>query len=1037
MINKFLSSSRLSLTFLIFCVTFGLYKYISLPKESDPDISLPVTYVSLKHQGISASDSERLLIKPLEKELKNIEGIKKISSTSYIGGGNIVLEFDAGFKSEKALSDTREKIDMIKNKLPDDSEEPVVTEVNLSRFPVLAIAISGKVEDRVLDKFSRILKDEIEKISEVLDVAVLGENKREIEIIVDPTIAENYGLTDKEVLMSIAKSNQMIAAGRLSNNRGSFNVQIPSLIETRNDLLDIPIKSNSESVVLLQDIAEIRDAFKDKNGYARNNGENAVILEVSKRTGENIIDTINKIKIIIEEARKQFPEVLKIDIFQDESEKIKSQIKDLENNVILATIIVLLIIFLFMGWRSAFLVSISIPCSFLLSMIILSFLNITINVVVLFALILSVGILIDGAIIVVEYANRRSNEGIKKKEVFILASKKMAIPVIASTSTTLAAFFPLIFWPGVAGEFMLYLPLTLLAVLSSSLLMALIFIPVIGGISGNDNPKSELEKINLNKLENSKLEEIKGIQGKYIRILTKCLEHPKKLIILTFSILVTIQLFYSTFGKGVEFFPPIEPDYAEIVVHARGNFSPIEKDIIVKKIERKIIENRYIKNLYSRSGEIKGEKRSASDDVIGSIKIEFIDWKNRPRAQTILTQLSESVKDFAGLNIEFIEKKDGPPKDRDIEIEFMNNNKEKLLSDSAKILNYIVKTKWSKNIDSDLTQPGIDWELVIDRTQADKHGVEIETIGNAIQMITHGFKVSEFMPSDSDEEIDIVVKYDKRYRTLDELDNIKVEGSNGPVSLSLFVSRIPIERVSKISRINSVRSKKIQFDVKAGEIANSKVREITSWLSMPEQNISSKINFAGQEEDQKEAKDFLIKAFLVSIFLITIILIGTFDNFYFCFVILSAVIFSTIGVMVGLLISAKPFGIIMSGIGVIALAGIVVNNNIVLLDTYKELRNKGQNVREAIIRTGAQRLRPVLLTTLTTFFGLIPMAIGLNINFIDFEINFGSPSSQWWIQLSNAIVFGVMFSFILTLIVTPCLIYVGEKIKNPQYFLDS
>ena len=489
MMNKFLRSTRLSLTFLIFCVTFGLYKYISLPKESDPDIDLPVTYISLKHQGISASDSERLLIKPLEKELKNIEGLKKMSSTSYLGGGNIVLEFDAGFKSEKALSDTREKIDLIKNKLPNDSEEPIVTEVNLSRFPVLAIGISGKVEDRVLDKFSKILKDEIEKISEVLDVTVLGENKREIEIIVDPTIVENYGLTDKEVLMSVSKSNQMIAAGKLSNSKGSFNVQIPSLIEKRSDLLEIPIKSNSDSVVLLQDIAEIRDSFKDKTGYARNNGENAVILEISKRTGENIIDTINKIKYVTEQAKKEFPDVLKINIFQDESEKIKSQIKDLENNVILATMIVLLVIFFFMGWRSALLVSISIPCSFLLSMIILSFFNITINVVVLFALILSVGILIDGAIIVVEYANRRSSEGIEKKEVFILASKKMAIPVIASTSTTLAAFFPLIFWPGVAGEFMLFLPLTLLAVLSSSLLMALIFIPVIGSLFGNQNLK--------------------------------------------------------------------------------------------------------------------------------------------------------------------------------------------------------------------------------------------------------------------------------------------------------------------------------------------------------------------------------------------------------------------------------------------------------------------------------------------------------------------------------------------------------------------
>ncbi|PPR37078.1 MAG: hypothetical protein CFH30_01180, partial [Alphaproteobacteria bacterium MarineAlpha8_Bin1] len=444
---------------------------------------------------------------------------------------------------------------------------------------------------------------------------------------------------------------------------------------------------------------------------------------------------------------------------------------------------------------------------------------------------------------------------------------------------------------------------------------------------------------------------------------------------------------------------------------------------------QKILENKYIKNMYSRSGFIKGDKKNESDDVIGSIKIELIDWKNRPSADNILNDLEDVTQSFLGINIEFIEKKDGPPKDRDVEIEILNNNSINLEKDTQEIFQYISNRKWVKNIDSDISLPGIDWELIIDRSQADKHGIEIETIGNAIQMLTHGLKVSEYMPSDSDDEIDIVVKYDREYRTLDELDNIQLEGKNGPIALSLIVQRVPKSKTGKITRVNSMRTKNVRFDVTKGEIANTKVKEIKRWLIERKENFSSSIFFAGQEEDQKEAKDFLIKAFIISLFLITIILIATFDSFYFCFVILSAVIFSTIGVMIGLIITGKPFGIIMSGIGVIALAGIVVNNNIVLLDTYKELRNKGENIKDAIIRTGVQRLRPVLLTTLTTFFGLIPMAIGLNINFLDLELNFGSPSSQWWIQLSNAIVFGVMFSFILTLIITPCLILIGEKTK--------
>ena len=466
-----------------------------------------------------------------------------------------------------------------------------------------------------------------------------------------------------------------------------------------------------------------------------------------------------------------------------------------------------------------------------------------------------------------------------------------------------------------------------------------------------------------------------------------------------------------------------------MVIHARGNFSAIEKDKIVNQVENEILKNKYIENIYSRSGIIKGDNRNESEDVIGSIKIEFINWRKRPNANIIIDDLKLLTDKISGIYIEYIKKQDGPPKDKDIEIEIMNKDEQKLNVDTSLIYQYLKQQNWVKNIDTDLNIPGIEWEVSIDRIKADQYGVDIELIGNAIQMLTHGLKVTEYMPKESDEEVDIVIKYDREYRTLDELDKILIDGKNGPVSLSLFVNRTPINKIGKITRKNSTRSKTIKFDVIEGTVANNKVLEIKEWLVKKSPQLKSNIIFTGQEEDQNEAKEFLIKAFFIAVFLITIILIATFNSFYFCIIILSAIIFSTIGVMIGLIISGKPFGIIMSGIGVIALAGIVVNNNIVLLDTYKNLRMNGEKIKEAILRTGAQRLRPVMLTTLTTFFGLVPMAIGLNINFLDFEVNFGSPSSQWWLQLSNAIVFGVMFSFILTLIITPCLIFVGEKSK--------
>jgi len=508
--------------------------------------------------------------------------------------------------------------------------------------------------------------------------------------------------------------------------------------------------------------------------------------------------------------------------------------------------------------------------------------------------------------------------------------------------------------------------------------------------------------------------------------------HPAKIVLGTIFLLISIQIVYSKLGKGFEFFPPIEPDYAEIVVHARGNLSVYDKDRIIKDIEDITLKNKFISNIYSISGKVPGARREGPEDVIGSIKLEFVDWRKRPKAKQIINGLYDEFNEIAGIKIEILEKKDGPPKDKDVEIEISNLNPENLMFDAKELLKFLNKKNWVLNLDDGLNVPGIDWELIVDREQADKYGVDISKVGNAVQMLTHGLKISDFMPEDSDEEVDIVVKYKKNYQTLDELDRIEIESKQGPISLSSFVQRVPVEKVGKINRVDSKRSINIKFDVPTGYLANNLVKEIKSWQKTTKNLMDSKIKFRGQEEDQEEAKKFLFKAFFISIFLITIILITTFEKFYYCFIILTSVIMSTIGVMIGLLLTMQPFGVIMSGIGVIALAGIVVNNNIVLLDTYKTIRSQTSNIKEAIIRTGAQRLRPVLLTTLTTFFGLIPMAIGLNINFLNQEINFGSPSSQWWLQLSNAIVFGIIFSFILTLIVTPSLIYIGEKFFKNQ-----
>ena len=450
-------------------------------------------------------------------------------------------------------------------------------------------------------------------------------------------------------------------------------------------------------------------------------------------------------------------------------------------------------------------------------------------------MILSVGILIDGAIIVVEYANRRASEKEKLSSIFHLAARKMTRPVIASTLTTLAAFFPLIFWPGVAGEFMFYLPITLLTILSSSLVMALIFIPMLGNLSkirirDNENFRT------LSLLENGDLSQISGIQLKYLTFLKKCLNNPYKVILSTTFLLFAIQFSYVKIGKGFEFFPPIEPDYAEVVVHARGNLSLDDKDNIIKKVERLVLENDKISNIYSKIGNVKGERRDGSEDIIGSIKLEFIDWKNRPKAKDILKNLERRFETIPGVVIEIIEKKDGPPKDKDIEIEVSNQSNKKLLEDGKKIIKFLEKQSWTRNIDNGMNVPGIDWEIIVDRSQADKYEIDLIKVGNVIQMLTHGLKISDFMPENSDEEVDIVVKFEKSFQTLDELDRIEIESPSGPVSLSSFVQRNPVQKVGKKNRVDSLNSINIKLDVKQGIVANSKVQEIRKWI-LENQNI--------------------------------------------------------------------------------------------------------------------------------------------------------------------------------------------------------
>ncbi len=1030
-IESSINHARTVLSILVLLLITGSITYMSIPKESSPDIDIPMIYVSMYLEGISPGDSERLLLRPMEQELSSIEGVKEMKATGYLGGGYVLLEFNAGFNKDNALDDVQKAVDQVRPELPDEVEEPDVTEVNISLFPVLIVNLSGDVPERTLLKLARSLQKKIEAIPSVLESRIAGDREEQVEIIVNPEMLESYGLDGVEILSFFNRSNRLVAAGNLDNGTGRFAIKVPGLFETVYDVMNMPLKTGGDSVITVADVAEIRRTFKDPENFARLNGTRAIALEVVKRSGENIIDTIAAVREAVETERVFWPEAVEVTFTQDESKQIKTMLLDLQNNVISAILLVMIVVIWALGVRASLLVGIAIPGAFLTGILVLFAMGLTVNIVVLFSLILSVGMLVDGAIVVVELADRKMAEGMDKKSAYGLASKRMAWPVISSTATTLAAFAPLLFWPGLPGEFMKYMPITMICVLSSSLLMALIFVPTLGALMGKagaaGDPKSRAD---LAAAENGNLDDIGGFTGFYIKILRRAVARPLLVMILAFSALIGVQLSYATYGKGVEFFPDIEPEFATILVHARGNLSVHEQDQLVKEVEKYIVGHEGLKSVYTRAGGGggggQGGNSELADDVIGQFQIQFTDWDTRPPADKILDDLRKNTAHIAGLHIETQKQESGPTSGKAVQIQIASRFPEKLGNATDLVLQALEEIGDFRDVEDSRPLPGIDWELDVDRAQAAKFGLDITTIGYYVRMVTNGLKVAGFRPNDSDDEIDIVIRHESDKRTLDQLDQIRIEASGGlgSIPISGFVERNARPAVGVINRADQYRIVTVKADLPSGINITSKVDEVKEWLLEHKNKIDPAIDitFKGDDEEQRKSMEFLMRAFGVALFMMAIVLVTQFNSFYSALLILSAVIMSTIGVMIGLLLTGQPFGIIMTGVGVIALAGIIVNNNIVLIDTFDQLKRTygdKMDTRELVIRTGAQRLRPVLLTTVTTVVGLMPMVMQVSIDFFARDLSIGAPSTQMWVQLATAIVSGLCFSTVLTLIVTP------------------
>ncbi len=1017
LIELALFNKRTTIAALVLILIAGLITFRDIPKESDPDVKIPILYVALTLDGISPEDAERLLVRPFETQLRSIEGIKEMRSNAFEGGATVVMEFEAGFNSTKAMADVRRKTDLAKPDLPPTAKEPVINEVAISEFPVLVVTLSGAAPERTLIKLARDLKERIEANPSVLRAEVAGNRDETVEVVIDPMRMESYGLDALQIISALTRSNRLVPAGSLDVGHGRFAIKVPGVFENIPDIMNMPVKVKGDAVVRISDIAEVRRGFKDRESIARMNGRPAVAIEVSKRVGQNIIQTIESVKETVEAERKRWPESVTVTYSNDQSTNIKVMLADLTNVAVSGVILVMVVVVGVLGIRSGLLVGIAIPGSFLLGILVLAAMGYTVNIVVLFGLILAVGMLVDDAIVLNEYADKLMEEGYPREEAYLAAAKRMAPPIVGSTLTKIVVFMPLLFWPGVVGQFMKYLPVTVIALLAASLVMALLFIPALASVVGKRTAAVGGAHHDVD--TGFKVEDLKGSTGLYVRVLSKALDHPGKVLLLAVALLVGVQMLYAAKGRGVEFFPKIEAERSRVLVHARGNLSIQEKLALAIEVEERILPIDQFRSVYTQVGARSQGGQEVAEDVVAVITLEYKEWGQRASAKEITAEVVKRTADLAGIWVEPAEERKGPAAGKPIQIEFSAREPELLPAEVAKVKAHLETISGLVNVEDSRPIPGIEWRVAVDRAQASKFGVDTSLVGSYIQLVTRGLKLTDYRPNDADKQVDIVVRYPESDRSVGQLDDIRIQTEAGLVPMGNFVSRSAAPLTTKVNRIDGRRVMHVKSDIAPGVLADDKVKEIRAWMESAGINPAVTVRFKGEDKEQKAAASFLSRAFLAALFLIAVILLAQFNSFYSTLLILSAVIMSTIGVFLGLLATGQAFGIVMGGIGVIALAGIIVNNNIILIDTFDRLKVKVPTVREALIRTGAQRLRPVVLTAMTAVLGLLPLMFQVNLDIPARHISVGAPSTQWWTQIATAIVFGLTFATVLTLIVTP------------------
>ena len=1021
-----LSKTRTTLAIAILVLIAGSYSRSMIPVAADPSITLPFVSVSIFLDGASPEDASRLIAKPVENRLRSVAGAKEVSSSSSLSYARIITEFEVGYSIDTALRDIKQAIEEVKFKLPPEAEDPQIREYSFADS-IMNVSVVGDGLLRQKVFYARELQDRIEAVDQVLTTRLSGAPEELLEATVNKSKLESYNISLRELYRAISNNNLIIPGGSQDTGDGRFNIEVPSVFENAADVYNIPIKVTSTAVVTLGDIAKIRRTFKDYSSYSKINGKDAVSLEVKLREGANAIDAKNLIVEVMSDFSSSLPENIKIIKTNDETIWAEQMISELQGNIVTAIFLVVILVVASMGLRVGLLVGLSIPFSFLLTFTVLYFANIEFNFLIMMGLLLGLGMLIDGSIVVTEYADRKISEGMNRLEAYRLASKRMFYPILSSIATTIAAFMPLIFWPGFTGQFMRFLPIAVFIVLIASLIYAMVIVPVLGSVLGQRS--SALSGGDTDKTGEYLFDSIAEKYSQWVKVFAK---RPIETIIAVFVILSLIVISYSRFGNGTMYFSKIDPVAAEVSIRARGNLSSLETKSIIERVESKLLEINGIDSLFLRTGT---EWFLSGGDVVGRGFFELKEPSDRNLSgRQIMDIAKNEVSDMPGIIVEIAELEGGPDFSSPLQIGIFANNESDVVEATDNIEKFLNEgIDGMANVRSTLTFPRIDWKVEVDKQKAAQLGVNIVDIGALVQMLTNGFKVGEYRPDDSRDEVEIRVRFEREQRSITSIYDLNVPSANGLVPVSSFIDVVPKRSRETLVRRNGKFFHEISAGTASADILiDSKVIEIKKWIDTQEFPEGVEIQFRGQQEETQEVNEFLSLAGITALFTMLVLLLTQFNSFYQSFLILAAILMSTSGVLLGLLITGKPFITTMTGISLVALAGIVVNNNIVLIDTFNRLTKENINMTryEVVVMTCRQRLRPILLTTATTIFGILPIALGLSLDITGRSVEIGSRVINMWQSLSSSVCFGLGFSTMLTLVFTPAALMLPERIAQ-------